>query len=119
MNLADVYKRKYGAPRPYDAGTFADIAETKMGRQLWAFLTDPENLIRMETATFLERPAVEPLAPFLLDRFGTVVRGDRWKQLIGHMARQVLERRGFRLHAQGVRIRRGDLFSSGSRYVLA
>jgi hypothetical protein len=119
MNLADVCKRQYGAPKPYDAGSLADVADTKMGGQLGEFLTDPANVIRMETATFLEQPAVEPLAPFLLDRFSTVVRGDRWKQLVGHMVRQVLEPRGYRLDAQGVWIRRGDLFTSGRRYVLA
>jgi len=52
-------------------------------------------------------------------RFGAVDRGDRWKQLVGHIVRKVLERLGSRLNAQRVRIRRGDLFSSGSRYVLA
>lgn len=116
MTLDAEYDRKYGKPRPYDAGTFADIADTKLGRQLWEFLSLPETIIRMQTATFLERPAVEPLAPLLVAKFGDSIRGDRWKQLIGHMARQVMERHGYRLDAQGIRIRRGGLFSSGSRY---
>jgi len=111
------FVRKYGKAQPYDPGTFSDLASTKAGRRLWEFLNGAESVIRMETATFLRRPAVEPLAPFLLEEFGDDIRADRWKQLVGHMTRQVMKRLGYRLDAQGIRIRRGGLFTSGSRYV--
>ena len=43
--------------------------------------------------------------------------GSRVKQMVGHMARQVMRRRGFALDKQGVRVRTGDLFTRGSCYV--
>jgi hypothetical protein len=49
----------------------------------------------METATFLERATVEPLAPGLLMEFGPDVGEDRIKQMIGHMARQFMEAIGY------------------------
>ncbi len=101
----------------YDPGRFTDIADTPLGRALWAFLNDRDNILRMETASELRRPAVEPLAPRLVERFGDDVRAHRVKQMIGHMTRQVMRRRGFALDRQGVRVRTGDLFSRGSCYV--
>jgi hypothetical protein len=101
----------------FDAGTFRELAESELGRTLWAFLNERDNLIRMETATYLERPAVQPLSPGLLARFGEEVRQDRVKQMIGRMARQVMESRGYRIDRQNVRIpAEANMFSSGTRY---
>src|SRR5690242_1232479 len=76
----------------YDAQNFRDLAETPLGQEIWAFLKTSDNLVRMETATFLERAAVEPLAPELVRHFGPEIAQDRLKQMIGHMARQIMER---------------------------
>jgi hypothetical protein len=101
----------------FDAGTFRELANSPIGQGLWAFLNEPDNIIRMETATYLERPAVEPLSPGLLRQFGDEVRGDRVKQMIGRMVRQVLEARGHRIDRQNVRIPApANIFASGTRY---
>lgn len=102
----------------FEAGTFRELAESELGRALWLFLNERDNLIRMETATYLERPAVQPLSPGLLARFGEEVRQDRTKQMIGRMARQVMESRGYRIDRQNVRIpAEANMFSSGTRYI--
>lgn len=87
----------------------------KVGRRLWEFLNETENFIRMETATFLNRPAVEALAPSLLDRFGGKVREDQVKRMIGHMVRQIMDSSGYEVRSFGVKIRSG-LFKQGTRY---
>ena len=101
----------------YAPRNFSDLYATPLGKKLWAFLNERDNLVRMETASYLQRPAVESLVPFLLDKFGDKVREHRVKQMTGHMVRQVLEARGYVVDRQGVRITRGDgLFTSGTRY---
>ncbi len=100
----------------YDAQNFRDLAETELGLALWAFLIRPDNLIRMETATLLDRAAVEPLAAGLVAEFGDEVRDDRTKQMIGHMTRQVMEALGYELDRTGMRITRPSLFTSGATY---
>jgi len=101
----------------FDAGTFRELAGSALGRGLWAFLNEHDSLVRMETATYLERPAVEPLSPGLLKRFGDDVRQDRVKQMIGRMVRQILEGRGYRIDRQNVRIPAPEnMFASGTRY---
>ena len=59
--------------------------------EIWTCLNGPENVIRMETATFPSRPAVEPLSPYLLERFGDQAGEASINQMCGHMIRQVLE----------------------------
>jgi hypothetical protein len=83
------------------------------------WLHSPFNQYRMATAAFLERPPIEALAPYRLDKFGEAVKADRVKQMIGSMVRQMMEASGYQLDRQHVPIpvRRRLLFSSGSRYV--
>lgn len=101
----------------YVPGNFSDVSGTEFGVAVWAFLNEPDNLIRMETATYLSRPAVEPLSPVLLQRFTASDFNDRNKQMLGHMVRQIMEARGFAFDQSGVRItREGNVFSSGARY---
>ena len=70
--------------------------------------------------TGLSRPAAEPLSPGLHAKFGDPVAVDRIKQMTGHMIRQLLENRGYRLDQSGVRItRKGNIFSSATRYSLS
>ncbi|CAN7652628.1 hypothetical protein LJR129_005094 [Acidovorax sp. LjRoot129] len=101
----------------FKSGSFSDLANTPMGADLWALMTAPESLIRLETATYLGRPAVEGLQPQLLAAFGEVIRQDRWKQVTGAMARQVMEYLGYQFVRSGVKIKVKDLFSTGATYV--
>jgi hypothetical protein len=100
----------------YNPQNFADMFAKPLGQKLWDFITRPDNIIRMETASHLRRVAVEPLGPILLQEFGAQIHRDRIKQLIGHMARQVLEHRGYKVDRGNVRIARKGLFTSGTRY---
>lgn len=101
----------------YEPGRFSSTYESGKGADIWTFLNSPETVIRMETATYLSRPAVEPLSPILLDRFGEIVREDRMKQMIGHMARQVMEAHGYVVDRSNVRTSSpGNMFGSATRY---
>ncbi len=101
----------------YRPDKFKSTYETENGKAIWDFLMDATNVTRMETATYLSRPAIEPLSPFLLAKFGPSVRRNRIKQMMGHMVRQIMEHRGFHLQQGNVRIkRRGNIFVSASRY---
>lgn len=100
----------------YEPQNFRDLAETDLGKAIWAFLKRPDNLIRMETATLLERAAVEPLAAGLVAEFGDEVRDDRTKQMIGHMTRQIMEALSYEIDRSGLRITRPSLFTSGATY---
>jgi hypothetical protein len=101
----------------YNPGSFSDVFNTEMGQRLWAYLNQQDNILRMETATFLERPAAEPLSPGLLATFGDAVRQDRIKQCIGNMIRQIIEPRGYQIDRQNVRIPADhNMFSSATRY---
>jgi len=102
--------------KEFSAGPFSDVADTEIGKKLWTFLNLKESLIRLETATYLRRPALQGVEPQLLSEFGDEIRGDRWKQLVGRMVRQIMERNGYSLDQSGVRIRNGQLFSSAARY---
>ena len=100
----------------YEPKNFSDLFDSPIGHQIWEVLNEPDNILRMETATFLRRTAVEPLSPVLLKAFGDVARGHRVKQMIGHMVRQILEARGYSIDRVGVRIKAGNIFASGTRY---
>lgn len=103
----------------YDAGRFSTTFANEDGKEIWEFLVNPENIIRMETATYLSRPAIEPLSPFLLDRFGDHARKDRIKQMMGHMVRQIMESRGYALQQGNVKVSSpNSIFSRASRYSL-
>ena len=100
----------------FDAGSFSDIASTRTGTALWEFLNEEPTVIRLETATYLKRPALEGLQPRLLEKFGDKIRSDRWKQMIGRMTRQVMEHHGYALDQAGARTRVRELFTSAARY---
>lgn len=99
----------------YSPGSFARIADTVVGRGLWAFLLDEQNIRAMEVATDLGAPAVAGLEEGLLRTFGEDVLDDRTKQMIGHMVRQVMERRGFVVDQMEVRMNSVP-FAKGTRY---
>lgn len=101
----------------YNPEHFRSTFEKANGDQIWAFLNEHDNIIRMKTATYLSRPAVEPLSPELLEKFGDPIREDRTKQMIGHMTRQIMERLGYKLDQNDVRITiEGNMFSRATRY---
>lgn len=100
----------------FNASTFSDLAGTSQGIELWAFLNSDEAIACLETTTYLKRPALEGLQPKLMERFGDIITGDRWKQMAGKMVRQIMERRGYSLDQTGVRTRVGTLFTSAARY---
>ena len=99
----------------YAAGPFRPLAETELGQQLWGFLNEDQVIVRLETATDLGKPAVTGIEGPLLCRFREKVVGDRIKQMVGHMVRQVLESRGYCLQQRNVIIN-SALFSKGTRY---
>ncbi|MER8917713.1 hypothetical protein NKI32_28350 [Mesorhizobium sp. M0761] len=102
----------------YQPQNFRDLADTELGKEIWAYLKEYDNQIRMETATLLERAAVEPLAAGLIAEFGEDISDDRVKQMIGHMVRQVMFALGFEPERSALRITRPSLFTSGTTYRL-
>jgi hypothetical protein len=102
----------------YSAERFGSTFEKEEGAAIWEFLTGQENIVRMETATYLSRPAIEPMSPLLVEQFGPRISADRIKQMMGHMVRQIMEQRGHRLQQGNVKITsNGNIFSRASRYI--
>ena len=72
----------------------------KIWQELWGFLNQKESIIRMETASDLNRPALEGVLELLEDRFEKYYpnkktnKGEfnKLKQMTGHMIRQVMEK---------------------------
>ena len=115
--LEEVQKRLAGLQ--YQPGHFRDLVDDPLCGLLWTFLTDAVNAARMEACTFCERPAVECLGPGLLATFGLNLKdpeNERYKQLMGHMARQVMEALGYTIQPERVRITRDSLFTLAARY---
>ena len=100
----------------YIPGVFSTSYATPLGPELWEFLNRPESILQMETATKLERPAVEGIEEDLLLEFGRLDQDDRVKQMIGHMVRQIMERLGYVIAVQNVKITNGAPFSRATRY---
>ncbi|MRR56261.1 hypothetical protein FDZ74_03405 [bacterium] len=102
----------------YDSGIFQKLFATALGEKLWLFLNEAQNVTKMETATTLGKPAVEPLSSELLAHFGEVVREKRIKQMIGHMVKQIMFAKGYIIHTQNSSVSTGGLFSKGTTYIL-
>ncbi|PHQ99842.1 MAG: hypothetical protein COB39_01320 [Marinosulfonomonas sp.] len=104
----------------YKPERFSSTYEQENGEAIWAFLNEDTNIIRMKTASYLSRPAIEALSPYIYEAFGDSVTVDRIKQMMGHMVRQIMERHGYRLQQGNVKITaKGSIFSRASRYVHA
>lgn len=99
----------------YQAGRFSGTANTPLGRQLWAFLNSDEMLHAMEVASDLGQPAVAGIEEALLKKFDSAVLSDRIKQMIGHMVRQIMEREGFIVDQNDVKMNSVP-FAKGTRY---
>jgi hypothetical protein len=98
------------------APQFASLFASAPGVHIWNFLNSERILGKMQAAAFFERPAVEPLASDLLKEFGAEVQPDEYHQMIGHMAKQVMEANGYVLIRTDVPISRNEMFSRGACY---
>lgn len=99
----------------YNPGTFRDLADSQLGLEIYEELVRPEIVIAMETASRLGRPAVEGIEDQLLQKFGELILEPRTKQMVGHMVRQILEERGWRLDQAEVKVHSVP-FIKGARY---
>jgi hypothetical protein len=99
--------------------SFTDVFDQNggPGLNLWHWMWRDHNVVRMETASDLNRVAVEPLQRFLLAEFDQAeIRKHRVKQMTGAMARQILESRGYVWAGGNFKVPTGDLFTTGSKY---
>ena len=99
----------------YSPEKFASLYASDLGQRIWAFLTRPENVARLETASELGKPAVEGIEEQLLAEFREEVLADRVKQMVGHMVRQILEQRDWVLDQTDVKVQSVP-FSKAARY---
>ena len=107
----------------YKPSKFSDISDSDFGIRLWKFLTSPDTLLRMDTATYLRRPACEAIQDELTNEFkefrlrdGDKSKLIRYKQMCGHMVRQIMEQRGYVMDSQRIPLRVGNLFKTATRY---
>ena len=99
----------------FDAAQFQTEYATEAGQRLWRFLNREDVIARMETATDLGQPALQPLEDLLLAEFGETILLDRYKQMTGRMVRQIMERQGFEHVASDVRLNSVPFYKA-SRY---
>jgi hypothetical protein len=83
---------------------------------LWSFVLRPENVVRMEAVTAVERPAVEALSEPLVLEFGRQIAQSPIKQMLGHMVRQLMEALEYQVDRHRVRINRPGLFATGMTF---
>ncbi len=100
----------------FDSGSFSDVANTPMGKKLWNLLNSEDSRIRLETATYLGKPALEGLQRQLLAAFGNEIRLDRWKQVTGRMTKQIMEERGYSFVRSGMKVKVKELFTTAALY---
>lgn len=122
---------------PKEVGNFADLKKTPEGEKLfndlYEFFSEEASLIRLKTASYLQRPALEALQPALEERFGEELKrlrepknhGElrRLKQAMGRMVRLIMVgpdagKGEYIVEKTGVRIRVGEIFTTAARYKL-
>jgi hypothetical protein len=99
----------------YSPEKFASLYASDLGQRIWTFVTRPQNIARLETASELSKPAVEGIEEQLLEAFREDVLADRVKQMVGHMVRQILEQRDWVLDQSDVKVQSVP-FSKAARY---
>ena len=99
----------------YNPEKFASLFASPLGQRLWAFLTRPDNVARLETASELSKPAVVGIEEQLLAEFREDVLANRVKQMVGHMVRQIMEQRDWVLDQTNVKVQSVP-FSKATRY---
>lgn len=90
----------------YRPDRFSTLSRTPDAKRLWRWLQSKENLTIMATASFLHRPALEPLSPRLSHHFPDLMARHAARQMTGHMVRQIMEDAGFYLDRPNVKFRR-------------
>lgn len=105
---------------PFNPRSYTDIAARPESIELWSFLNHPKSKTKMIAASDLGRPALEAVADDLLDEFGPQFAEDysyrdRFKQMAGAMARQVMEAEGYVWVRDNVPLS-GAPFSRASKY---
>jgi hypothetical protein len=101
----------------YKSGHFS-IKSPNVEKALWSFMLWDENVIRMEAVTAVGRPAVEALSGPLVREFGHNISHSSIKQMVGHMARQIMEALEYEVDRCRVRITRPGLFTTGMSFRL-
>jgi hypothetical protein len=106
--------------------THLDIYETAQGRELWDFLNDPISIARMQAVSDVGKPALLGVEKGLIDKFSIQARADvnendkaqfdRLKQMLGAMVRQIMERTGYRLKSNNIKVPHSTIFYSASLY---
>ena len=99
----------------YSPEKFAALHSSDLGQRIWAFLTRPDVVARLETASELSKPAVEGIEEQLLEEFREEILADRVKQMVGHMVRQILEQRDWVLDQTDVKVQSVP-FRKAARY---
>lgn len=99
----------------YNPEKFASLYASELGQRIWTFLTRPETIARLETASELSKPAVQGIEEQLLGDFREEVLADRVKQMIGHMVRQILEQRDWVIDQGDVKVQSVP-FTKATRY---
>ena len=108
----------------YKAKNFSDMFNdtNTLGQEIWDYLNTEEIWIRLELTTQLRHPAVEGIGDKLLEKFGSVLnkgnpKFDRYKQMIGHMVKEIMEKHGYIIWQKGVRCRKKtELFVFATKY---
>lgn len=113
--------------REYKPKVFSDIFndETEnglVGKEIWNFLNTEEIWWRLELTTQLEHPAVEGIGDKLIEKFSDVLikdnpKRDRYKQMIGHMVKVIMNEHGYVIWQKGVKCRKKkELFVLATKY---
>lgn len=104
--------------KPFSNPFFGNLANEPWAHEVWAFLNEERNVLRMEAVSLLGHPALEAVVLELEQAFGDRLgkEGDRNRQLVGAMIKQVLEPRGWEVAAQGQKMALGHQFSVATRY---
>ena len=116
----------------YDAEIFiTHYNKNKIWKTLWKYLNTKESIIRMQTASDLDRPAIEGVIEEIENNFGEYFpdikknRGeyDKIKQMIGHMIKKVMLKNNYSWIEYNVRVKNynyyyteGKKFNRASRY---
>ena len=91
---------------------------SQLSQDIWDFLKRRDSLIKMETATYLKKPAVTALQIDLINNFPLKnhVKLTRFKQLIGAMVRDILLDHDYVIEQHEITVNPSDLFVKATRY---
>ncbi|WP_321927218.1 hypothetical protein [Burkholderia sp. BCC1998] len=104
----------------FNPRSYSDVSGRPESARLWAFLNRESSKIKMMTASDLGRPALEAVSDELLEEFDdqfadNYPQRDRFKQMAGAMARQVMEASGYEWVRDNIPLS-GAPFSRASKY---